>query len=212
MNGLKEKAIEFIALNNENHILLVAPVKAQFIELFTSIFGKPPTCASCGDKVAKEYAELVDFARGTHSIHKYSMSAYKLKNHKSIFDPVTNRYYIYKSPLWTDEIALNILSTHPQLEFRFVLPNDHAERLQAYLDARALVNGAEVVAKVEMLEPVTTTVIEGDNVVVNDEVESKEYATEEKVIEVDNVALSEKIPPSATPYPKKDKKKNRRNK
>ena len=207
MKELQQKAIEFVALNNENHILLVAESKKQFIQIYASVFGKAPSCSSCSDKVVKEYAELVDFARGTHSIHKYSMSAYKLKNHKSIFDPVTNRYYIYKSPLWTDEIALNILSTHPQLEFRFVLPNDHAERLQAYLDARALVNSAEVVAKVETPDPVNTTAIEGDNVVVNDEVESKEYATEENVIEGDNVVLTEKIPPSAAPYPKKDKKK-----
>jgi len=184
MDELKEKALKFIALNNENHILLVAPVKTQFIELFTLIFGKKPSCASCGDKVAKEYAELVEFAKGTHSIYKYSMSAYKLKNHKSIFDPVTNRYYIYKSPLWSDEIALNILSNQPQQAFRFILPADHEERLQAYLDARALVNSAEVVAKVEEVAGTeNTTAIEGDNVVVNEEiVESKEVDVEEKPV------------------------------
>ena len=201
MKELQQKAIEFVALNNENHILLVAESKKQFIEIYAAVFGKAPSCSSCSDKVVKEYAELVDFARGTHSIHKYSMSAYKLKNHKSIFDPVTNRYYIYKSPLWTDEIALNILSTHPQLEFRFVLPSDHAERLQAYLDARALVNSAEVVAKVEAQEPVTTTVIEGDNVVVNDEVEAPETEV-----------LTEEPVQRTAPHTKKDKKKNRRNK
>ena len=173
---LIERVKEFISRTSLQRILIPGfKDQKEFAELFYEVFKRSPQCSGCSSTVSQELSALEAYANGKPLPIIYN-GTMKLLKDQIVWDKVSKAHYSSVSSGMSENILWNVLAYNPEESFKMDgLPENWKEIAAAKreeIDARALVNGAEVVAKTteaaKVEEPVNTTVIEGNNVVVND--------------------------------------------
>lgn len=171
---LTERVKEFISRTNLRRILIPGSKdQKEFSELFYEVFERYPQCSGCSSTVSQELAALEAFGNGKQLPIIYN-GTMKLLKDQIVWDKVSKAHYSSVSSGMSEDILWNVLAYNPEESVKMTgLPDGweaKAAELRKELDGKALVNNPELQAKeTEVKEPINpASVIEGDNVVVND--------------------------------------------